>query len=183
MSKTTQNIVFSFEDLSSKSTAVKKIQKELTRLGTPAQVEISEQSKRKAGITYKELTLIFEASSQMVTLGIEKTGDIFEVKLNKKPLPIKNQDDQKAAIKEISDAVLKNAPKWQKVLERRKITPAETKIVTPRKKQAQILTDRKAELKKAIEEATKERDALKTTNDQLKAQEETLKKGELPLAA
>lgn len=78
---------------------------------------------------------------------------------------------------------MKNAPKWQKVLERRKITPSETKIVTPRKKQAQVLTDRKAELKKAIEEATKERDALKTTNDQLKAQEETLKKGELPLAA
>lgn len=183
MPKTTQHIVFSFEDLSSKSTAVKKIQKELARLGTPAQVEIADQTKRKAGITYKELTLVFEASSQIVTLGIKKTGDIFEVKLNKKPLPIKNQDDQKAAIKEISDAVLKNAPKWQKVLERRKITPAETKIVTPRKKQAQVLTDRKAELLKALEEAKKLRDSLKATNDQLKAQEETLMGGELPLAA
>lgn len=153
-------LLFQFEELTAKSSAVKTIQKELARLGTPAQVEIDPSPKRKSGISYKTIVLVFSSSSQTVSLGVKKTGDIFEVKLNGKPLPIKNQDNQKAAIKEISDAVTKNAPRWQKVLQRRKVVPADTKIKVSRKKQEEVLTERETELDRAIKEATERRDQL-----------------------
>ena len=89
-----QNLLFGFDDLSVKDKAVKTIQRQFARLGASVvSVDIPTTIKRKAGQTYREVNLTF-ADSQTVTLAVKKTGDIFEVRLNNKAIPIKNLDDR-----------------------------------------------------------------------------------------
>ena len=109
---------FGFEDLSSNDKALRTFTRAFGRLGANVvQTEVPQRIKRTAGISYKEVNLTF-ADSQTVTLCVKKTGDIFQVKLNGKALPIRNQDDQKKAVKEIVDAMDSGRAAFQRKLAR-----------------------------------------------------------------
>lgn len=150
-----QNLLFSFEDLSDKDKALRQIQRTFTRMGANVvQTDIPSGTKRRAGISYKEVTLTF-ADGQTVTFCVKKTGDIFQVKLNNKALPIRNQEDQKKALQEIVDAMDKGRTSFQKRQAMIKVQPPKT-VRTAAPKMQEVLSNRKAELQVAIEEAKTE---------------------------
>jgi len=66
------------------------------------------------------LHLVFN-DSQTIALRIKETGDIFQVLLNKKALPIRNQDEHAKAIKEMVSAMDRGRVAFQKKLARKKV--------------------------------------------------------------
>lgn len=120
-----KNLLFSFEDLSSKDKAFKQVSRYFSRAGANiVQHEIPSKIKRTSGISYREMLLTF-ADSQRVTLRIKQTGDIFQVLLNDKILPIKEQDDHVKAIAEIVQAMDAGRSRFQKKLAAAKVRPPE----------------------------------------------------------
>lgn len=162
--------VLSFEDLSTKDKAFKKIQRAFAKMGANVvQTDIPSGIKRTAGVTYREANLTF-ADSQTVTFRIKKTGDIYEVRLNGRTLPIRNQDDQDKAIKEIVDAMDSGRSAFQRKLARAQVkVPAGIKTAAP--KMEQVLTDKVTALKEAIAETRKQ---IQECNDKTSANEKQI---------
>lgn len=151
---------FSFEDLSSNDKALRAFTRAFNRLGANVvQTEVPQRIKRTAGISYKEVNLTF-ADSQVVTLCVKKTGDIFQVKLNGKALPIHNQDDQKKAIKEIVDAMDSGRAAFQRKLAKTQVKiPSGIKTAAP--KMEEVLNEKVSSLKEAIEAVNKRCEELR----------------------
>lgn len=109
-----------FETLSAKSPTAKALAKAFAQHGAPVvKTEVDAKPKRSAGMAYKGLHLMF-ADSQQVTFGIKQSGDVFQVKLNDKPLPIKEQGDLKQAVAEIVAYLEKGRSAFQKKLAKEK---------------------------------------------------------------
>lgn len=151
---------FGFEDLSSNDKALRTFTRAFGRQGANVvQTEVPQRIKRTAGISYKEVNLTF-ADSQTVTLCIKKTGDIFQVKLNGKALPIRNQDDQKKAIKEIVDAMDSGRAAFQRKLAKTQVKiPSGIKTAAP--KMEEVLNEKVSSLKEAIEAVNKRCEELR----------------------
>ena len=144
-----KNLLFSFEDLSTKDKAVKQAARYFSRAGANVvQQEVIPTVKRTSGISYREMALTF-ADSQRVLLRIKQSGDIFQVVLNGKPLPIKSQDDHVKAIAEIVKAMDAGRSKFQKILAAARVKPP-AGIRTAAPKMEQVLTDKRDALKSAI---------------------------------
>lgn len=143
------NLLFSFEDLSTKDKAAKQAMKYFSRAGANVvQQDVSTAIKRTSGVSYRELTLTF-ADSQKATFKIKQTGDIFQVLLNDKLLPIKNQDDHVAAITEIVNAMDAGRSKFQKLMAAIKVKPP-AGIRTAAPKLEKMLIEKRDGLKEAI---------------------------------
>jgi len=160
--------LFKFEDLAAGQRAVQTVQRQLKKAGAEAvQVEIG-KIKRMAGETFRELFLTF-ADSQQVTLCIKRTGDVFRVKLNKKDLPIKAQDDQAKAMSEIVSAMDKGRAAFQKKLTRARVeVPKGMKSSAPNRMKA--LTDKRDALKEVIADLDKQIEEQNKRNEELRAQ-------------
>ena len=144
-----KNLLFSFEDLSAKDKAAKQAARYFSRAGANVvQQDVPTAVKRSSGITYREMALTF-ADSQQVVLRIKQSGDIFQVLLNGKVLPIKNQDDHVKAIAEIVQAMDAGRVKFQKVLAAAKVKPP-VGIRTAAPKMEQVLTQKRDALKESI---------------------------------
>lgn len=160
MSKT---ILFSFDDLA-KAGPMAAVKKAFAKYqAEPVIIEATPGTKRTSGISYRELTLTF-SDSQTVLLRVKQSGDIYQVMLNGKALPIAHQDDHPRAVREIVDALDAKRAAFQKLLIRRK-TPLPPSIKTAAPKLQAVLTQR--------------RDDLIVTRDGLQAQLADL----LPVAA
>lgn len=127
-----KNIVFTFEELGSDK-ASKKLSQVFAKAGANVvQATPGAKVQRTAGVTYRTLDLTF-ADGQTVTLMVKQTGDIYQVKLNGAVLPIKNQDDHKAAVTEIIKAMESGRAKFQaKQAKTRAELPTGTKSVAPK---------------------------------------------------
>ena len=144
-----KNLLFSFEDLTVKDKAAKQAIRYFSRAGANVvQQDIPSALKRSSGVTYREMALTF-ADSQTVVLRIKQSGDIFQVLLNGKVLPIKNQDDHVKAIAEIVQAMDAGRSKFQKILAAARVKPP-AGIRTAAPKMEQVLTDKRDALKSAI---------------------------------
>jgi len=155
-----KNLLFSFEDLTSKDKSVRQAARYFSRAGaTVVQQEVLTAVKRSAGISYREMALTF-ADSQQVTLRIKQSGDIFQVLLNDKVLPIKHQDDHVKAIAEIVQAMEAGRTRFQKILALAKVRPP-AGIRTAAPKMAQVLTEKRDALKAAIADVRGQIAALK----------------------
>jgi hypothetical protein len=143
------NLIFSFDDLSSKDKAAKQLTRLFKQAGTEvAEVEVDQKIKRSSGVSYRSLSLLFK-DSQSVTLNIKQTGDIFQVLINKKLVAIANQDDQKQAVAEIAKMLDAGRARFQKALAKAKVaTPPGLKTAAP--KLEQVLTEKRDSLKEAI---------------------------------
>lgn len=164
-----KSLLFSFDDLSDKNKVVQKVKKQFEKLNlTVTAVDVPQQIKRTAGVSYREVSMTF-ADSQIVTLRVKKTGDIFTVLLNKKAIPIKNQDDQTKGLKEIADAVVKNQSAFQ-----RKLARIAIKVPTKGMRSTVSVVERQAskieEMKSAIEEYRKKTEELRAKRDADKAE-------------
>ncbi len=150
-----KSLLFSFEDLSVKDKAAKEAMKYFSRAGANVvQQDVSTAVKRNSGVSYREMLLTF-ADSQKVVLRIKATGDIFQVLLNNKLLPIKNQDDHIAAITEIVKAMDSGRSKFQRLLAAAKVRPS-AGIRTAAPKMEQVLIGKRDALKAAIAEVRAE---------------------------
>jgi hypothetical protein len=146
-----KNILFTFEDLSTKDRATRTAVRYFARAGaTVVAQDVSAGTKRTSGVSYRELTLYF-ADSQTVVLRIKQTGDIYQVVLNGKVLPIKSQEDHPAAISEVVKAMDAGRTAFQKKLAAAQVKmPQGIKTAAPKMKEA--LTAKRDSLKVAIED-------------------------------
>lgn len=145
-----KNLLFNFEEMaSSKDKIAKIIGRQFGMAGQNiVQTDISESTKRSSGVSFREMTLTF-ADSQTITLRVKQTGDIFQVLLNNKVIPIKNQDDHAKAVTEIAQNIDKGRAQFQKKLAATKVAvPKGIKTAAP--KIEQVLTEKRDSLKEAI---------------------------------
>ena len=140
-------MVFDFQDLAS-GKAEKKLAQTFSRAGANVVQSAVGALKRSSGVSFKDVSLTF-ADGQVVAMSIKQTGDIYAVKLNGKPLPVKAQDDHFKAIKEIVDAMNAGRSKFQKILAAAKVKPPPG-IRTAAPKMEQALADKRDALKSAI---------------------------------
>ena len=111
-------LLFDIKDLSTEADSMKRLIKMFSQLGeTLVSHDVEKTLKRSAGITYKNVDLTF-ADSQTVTLAIKNTGDIWQVKVNNKLTPLRNQDAHKpeAVIQEIVQKIKAGRTAYQKAL-------------------------------------------------------------------
>ena len=148
--------LFSWEDLGTEQGAAKAL-KQITaifaRAGNKtmqddekaASAEIS-KVKRTSGVKYREIAIAF-LDSQSLVLRIKESGDIFQVVINKKLTPIKNQDDQKKAVDEIIGILNAGRTKFQAAMAKKKDpTPRPPTTSTSKKQQIVQLTGRRDQL-------------------------------------
>lgn len=145
-----KNLLFSFEDMAAKDTkAAKQAMRYFARAGANVvQQDTSTSVKRSSGISFREMTLTF-ADSQQVVLRVKQSGDIFKVLLNGKEMPLKNQDDHVKAIAEIVQAMDAGRTRFQKLLAAAQVRPP-AGIRTAAPKMEQVLTEKRDALKVAI---------------------------------
>jgi hypothetical protein len=131
---------------------MKELSKIFAQAGTPVvDVAIDEKIKRVAGVSTRNITLTF-ADSQTITLSVKQSGDIYEVKVNNKVLPIKHQDNHKKAVIEMINALDAGRTKFQAALARTVVTlPKSVKTAAP--KMVDALKAELAEKQAAIEAA------------------------------
>ncbi|WP_445157656.1 defense against restriction DarA-related protein [Halomonas sp. E14] len=127
------NLLFSFDDLSRKDKAVRDVEKYFRRAGAnPVSVDVDSRIKRTSGVSYREIGLTF-SDSQVVKLRVKRPGDIFQVLLNRKVVPMANQDDHVKAIGEIVQAMDRGRTAFQRRLSRARVElPKRMKTAAPR---------------------------------------------------
>ncbi|WP_062359737.1 defense against restriction DarA-related protein [Vreelandella aquamarina] len=146
------NLLFSFDDLTRKDKAVKELEKYFKRAGTtPVSVDVDSRIKRTSGVSYREISLTF-SDSQVVKLRIKRPGDIFQVMLNRKVMPMRHQDDHAKAIGEIVQAMDRGRTAFQKRLAKAKVQlPKRMKTAAPRMEKR--LEEKRDALREAVEDA------------------------------
>lgn len=137
-------ILFDFENLT-RATAQKKITRAFAKYQVePISLEAAPTIKRASGISYRELVLAF-SDSQQAKLRIKKSGDVYQVLINNRVVPIKHQDDHLRAVREIVDLLDAKRAAFQKAQARRKTAiPKSLKTAAP--KLLTTLTQRRDDL-------------------------------------
>lgn len=155
-----KKMLFSFEDLATGDKSTRIVSKSFSKAGAEVvDSSVSASVKRASGIGFREMYITF-ADSQTVTIRIKRTGDIYQVLLNKRVLPIKNQDNHVDAIAEIVSAMEAGRTKFQKLLARTKVkVPSGIRTTAP--KIEQTLIQKRDALIAAIAEVRAEIETLK----------------------
>lgn len=145
-------LLFSFDDLTRKDKAVKALERHFKRAGAnPVSVDVDARVKRSSGVSYREISLTF-SDSQVVKLRIKRPGDIFQVMLNRRVIPMRHQDDHLKAIGEIVQAMDSGRTAFQRRLARAKVKlPKRMKTAAPRMEKR--LEEKRDALKEAVEDA------------------------------
>jgi hypothetical protein len=158
--------IFTFEDLATEKGAIKALDV-ITRIFTRAGIGVIPDDalaasmtkvKRTSGVTYREITVNF-IDSQKVVFRIKSPGDIYQVTVNGKLIPIRNQDDHKKAIAEIIAVMDKDRSRVQKALLKTKVELPKT-IRTAAPKMIEVLTQKRDGLKEAIATVVEETNKL-----------------------
>ncbi len=155
------NDLFSWDELTpNPKTAPKKLVSVFKRAGAEiASSWVGDKTKRENSISYREICIAL-ADSQQLVLRVKSTGDIYQVRLNGKVVPIKEQDDVRKSIAEIIQLAEANSTRFQKALARKKVVmPKGIKSTTKRKEEA--FTSELDELDQLIAEADAEIARLK----------------------
>lgn len=144
-----KTLIFDFFELSHKDSSIKAATRQFAKAGaTVTSVDVDGKVRRTMGQSYREVQFGF-ADSQTVSFGIKSTGDVYQVKVNGKPLPLKAQDDHEKAIVEIAAAMNKGRAKFQAALAKVKVElPKSIRTAAP--KMEQVLRDRIAVVDDAI---------------------------------
>lgn len=114
-------LLFNFENPSEKDKAVKTVIQRFRLAGMQVITsEVDKTMSRRLGVTYRNLNLTF-ADGQTVTMAFKSSGDVFEVRVNGKVIPLKNQDDYQASISEIAGRLDAGRDAFQRALARVKV--------------------------------------------------------------
>lgn len=155
-----EKLLFSFDELTQKDKSVKVLEKHFKRAGANVvSVDIEPRIKRASGVSYREISLTF-SDSQVVKLRIKRPGDIYQVMLNRKVMPLRHQDDHAKAIGEIMQAMDKGRTAFQKRMAKAKVKlPKRMKTAAPRMEKQ--LEEKRDALKEAVEDAQQQLAELK----------------------
>lgn len=155
-----KNILFKFEAITENSREIKTIKSQFLKHGVGVVSFDQSSIKRANGISFKELTFGLN-DSQSVSVRVKQSGDVYQVMVNGKVLPLKNQDDHEAAIKEIAGKVDGGRAAFQRKLAAVKIAiPAGIKSTAAQTESA--LTEKRDNLKAAIAAVDEEIAAVQT---------------------
>jgi len=148
-----KNLIFDIYNLSHKDKSVAAAKRMFARAGaTVATVDVDAKTKRTSGIEYREIQFGF-SDSQTVRFGVNASGDVAQVKVNGKVVPLKNPDDHAAAITEIVAFMDKGRTKFQAAMAKAKVMlPATIRSAAP--KIEAVWRSKIAGLDEAIGEAT-----------------------------
>ncbi|MGP8289033.1 hypothetical protein ACT3OH_02040 [Vreelandella zhanjiangensis] len=154
-------LLFSFDELTQKDKSVKVLEKHFKRAGANVvSVDVDPRIKRASGVSYREISLTF-SDSQVVKLRIKRPGDIYQVMLNRKVMPMTNQDDHAKAIGEIIRAMDQGRSAFQKRMAKAKVKlPKRMTTAAPRMEKQ--LEEKRDALKEAVEDARKQLSELTT---------------------
>lgn len=156
-----KNILFTFEELTGKDKPTRELTRIFKRAGVDvAQVDVNPSIKRTSGITYRELLLTF-ADSQQVVLRIKQTGDVYQILLNGKVMPLRAQDDHAAAVAEVVKAMDAGRAAFQKKLAMvRPALPPSIRTAAPQ--MMQQLSKRRDDLVQAVQAVNDEIARIRT---------------------
>lgn len=142
-------LIFGFYELSDKDKAIAKAKRYFAQAGAiVTSVDVDAKVRRAMDTSYREVQFGF-ADSQTVSFGVKKTGDIYQVKVNGRLMPIKSQDDHLKAVAEIVSAMDKGRSKFQAALAKVKVAlPASIRTAAPRMEQ--VLREKIAAVDEAI---------------------------------
>jgi hypothetical protein len=144
-----KTLAFNFDNPSSKDKAVKEVVKNLERYGLKVIAsEFDAKTTKRAGVSFRYLNLTF-GDGQKAALGIKETGDVFEIKINGKAVPITNQDDHADALKELADQVDRRRAAFQRAMARAQV-PIPPSVRTSRTVTLLKLTERRDALQEVV---------------------------------
>lgn len=150
-----KNLIFNFDSPAAIARATRQAETAFLRAGCAVAITTVDMTpSRKAGETYRNVNFSM-ADNQRVTLGVKSTGDVFEVKVNGKAVPLRNQDDHAAAILEIAGKLDASRSRFQKALAMVRV-PLPPSIRTSRTNMLAALTQKRDGLLEAIDAATSE---------------------------
>lgn len=144
-----KTLIFDFNELSEKDRSIAKAKRYFEQAGAAVtSVDVDPKMRRTMGFSYRDVQLGF-ADSQTVAMSIKATGDVYQVKLNGRLIPLKNQDDHLKAIAEIVGAMAKGRAKFQAAMAKVKVTlPKSIRTAAP--KMEQVLREQIAAVDEAI---------------------------------
>lgn len=143
-----------------KDRAVRDMATALARAGAAvATTEVSAAPVRRAGVTFRSVHYTM-ADGQRVTLNVKETGDVFEVRINDKAVPISEQDDHRKAVVEIAERLGRGRAAYQRALARVRV-PVPVAVRTSRVSRLAALQAKRDGLVDAIREAQKVLEGLR----------------------
>jgi len=154
-----KNLIFDIYNLSHKDKAIADARRAFARAGaTVATVDVDGKTKKALGVEYREVQFSF-ADSQTVRFGVNASGDVAQVRINGKAVPLKNPDDHGEAIKEIVAFMDKGRTKFQAAMAKVK-APLPPTVRTAAPKLRDAWQSKVSALDESIAEATSKRDGL-----------------------
>ncbi len=118
-------ILFDFSSPAKAEAAASKFVTLFARAGAEvASSEVDAREYKTAGVSFRKVALSF-TDSQTVTLMVKATGDVYQVLVNGRSMPIRKQDDPAKSIAEVAAVLTAGRASFQKRLSRVR-TKAET---------------------------------------------------------
>jgi hypothetical protein len=155
-----QNLIFDIYNLSHKDKAIADAKRAFAKAGAKVvTVDVDQSTKKALGIEYREIQFAF-ADSQTIRFGVNASGDVAQVRVNGKAIPLKDPHDHGAAIKELVAVMDKGRTKFQAAYAKQK-APLPPAVRTAAPKVLDALKQKVSALDEAITEATTQRDSLR----------------------
>lgn len=142
---------------------------------TVVDIEATNRARRMSGFATKTAKFYFQ-DGQTITLRIKGDGDVFQVQLNSRVIPIQNVDNRKAAIEEMARFLTANAPAWRKAQRRKqqraKVNESDMQArALPRAKRIEAIESELGELRTSLSELEGEN---RTLSEQYRERQTTL---------
>lgn len=119
-----KSLIFNFENAAQAQKSLTQAVRLFGRAGaTVASSTIAPRTERTSSVSWRAVNFTF-IDSQQVSLRVKLTGDVYQVLINGRVLPIKYQDDPAKAIAEIAAALDVGRVAWQRKLARVRSRPA-----------------------------------------------------------
>lgn len=153
MATPSKQVRLPFEKLTEQN--LRPITKKMEKWGLEiASVDAPNRARRESGMLLKDVTFVFSDGQKML-VRVKSDGTVFQVKLNKKVVPIKHVDNMDKAIGEMVDYVQENAKAYMRAKlqreRRRKLHIDPPSIVTNRQEKIELAKGQLAELNTANE--------------------------------
>lgn len=146
-----------FDKLTEKN--LQSIVKKFKKAGyTVTAIDAPNVAKRESGFLIKNFTLTFE-DGQQIQVRVKADGTIFQVKLNRKVVPVRNVDNMDKAVVEMADYMYYNAKAFARAKaqrERRKLNPPKPSVTTTRAEKLAQATENLGILSENVEDLEKQ---------------------------
>lgn len=156
-------ISLNYDKPSDKDPALKALARKLGQAGAVVIAQSVDQGAplKRAGVSYRTASLSFADSQQVQILFKAPAGDVFEVRLNGKAIPITAQTDASAAAKEIAGRLAAGRAKFQAALTKAPVVKVAA-IRVSRTNQLKQLTEARDTLAAECNALQSELDALRS---------------------